>query len=408
MLPRCPGSCARQVLQGWPRRGLLSPGQPRRAYQNFVMSKALAQIEKECERFCPVPKVPPQKVAVIGAGSDVGRIACLFLKQQKVIQTLAMYDDIPDRNVLGVANDLAHIDTSPEVEAYQGRMFLRDALHDADVVLICGGCYPLPPCCNSPDRELFFYNMQFVRTITLAVAQFCPEAIVALQTPPVDCNFALCLYTLKMAGVYNRRRVLGVNAINAMRANQLFCSVTGSDPAQSSLPVICGTGRCTRVPVFSAGKAGNFPQTQTDCLTRLVREADEIIGKVKCNNEQGHLSIGFSTARFVVNIMKGLFEKPTFIDSALVEQENPEKCYNMQICASPVTVGKGGIVEYAVPTLNEAENRLLQDSKCDLEDMLNLGRCYACGDEYYLHPCKVPPCIPCPTCRARKAESKSY
>ncbi|XP_053612971.1 malate dehydrogenase-like isoform X2 [Plodia interpunctella] len=309
-----------------------------------------------------------------------------------------MYDDYPERCVLGVANDVAHIDTSTEVEAYQGKAYMRDALDDADVVLICGGCYVLPPCCCAPDREIFFQNMQLVRTTTLACAQFCPQAIIAVQTPPVDCNFALCVHTLKMAGKYNRRRVLGVNAINAMRANQLVCSITGTDPSAGSTPVVCGTGRCTRVPVFSAAKAANIPQTQLDCLIRLVREADEIICKVKSNNEQGHLSIGFATARFVVHIMKGLFEKPTFIDSALVEQNDPEKCYGMPVCATPVTVGKGGIVEYAVPILNEAEKSLLDDSKCDLEDMLKLGRCYATGDEYSLHECRFyewpcpPPC----------------
>ncbi|KAF9414541.1 hypothetical protein HW555_007615 [Spodoptera exigua] len=349
--------------------------QPSRGYKNFVLSDALAQIEKECEKFCPVPRFPPQKVTVVGAGSDVGRIACLFLKQQKLVRTLAMYDELPQNGVLGVANDIAHIDTSTEVEAYQGRMFLKDALHDADVVLICGGAYLLPPCCNTLDRQLFFQNLQHVRSATLAIAQFCPQAIVAVQTPPVDCNFALCIHTLKRARVYDKRRVLGVNAINAMRANQLFCAITGADPSKSSLPVVCGTCRCTRVPVFSAGKAGNFPQTQTDCLTRLVREADEIICKVKSNNEQGHLSIGFSTARFIVNLMKGLFEKPTFIDSALVEQADPKKCYDM---------------------------------KCDLEDMLNMGRCYATGDEYYICPCKLEcPWKECKVCKPSKQRRKA-
>ncbi|KAM3959600.1 malate dehydrogenase-like [Aphomia sociella] len=375
-------------------------------YQNFVMSETLAQIERECEKYCPVPRFPPRKVTVVGAGSDVGRITSLFLKQQKIIRTLAMYDDIAERFVLGVANDIAHIDTSTEVEAYQGRIFLRSALDNSDVVLICGGSHVVPPCCNTPDRELFFQNMQLVRTTTLAVAQFCPHAIIVVQTPPVDCNFALCVHTLKTARAYVKRRVLGVNAINAMRANQLFCALSGTDPCVASTPVICGTGRCTRVPVFSAAKAGNFPQSQIDYLTRLVREADDIVCKVKSNNEQGHLSIGFSTARFVVNIMKGLFEKPTFIDSALVEQGDPKKCYDMPYCATPVTIGKGGIVEYVVPTLNEAETSLLQDSKCDLEDMLNLGRCYALGDEYYLHPskwssCNMPSqCEECNNCSA--------
>lgn len=36
---------------------------PRAGYKNFVMSEALAQIEKDCERFCPVPRFPPQKVS---------------------------------------------------------------------------------------------------------------------------------------------------------------------------------------------------------------------------------------------------------------------------------------------------------------------------------------------------------
>ncbi|KOB70759.1 putative malate dehydrogenase, partial [Operophtera brumata] len=350
-------------------------------------------------------------VCVIGAGSDVGRIASLFLKQSKVIKILAMYDDDPERLVMGVANDLAHIDTSTEVEAYQGRVFLKSALYDSDVVLICGGCYSMPPCCFTQDRDLFFANMQFVRTITLACAQFCPQAILAIQTPP----------SLKLARVYDARRLLGVNAINAMRANQLFCSITGSDPRGASVPVICGTGRCTRQffciialgmnPEWNNSEASSLSwflkvssylaipmltllfQTQAECLTRLVREADDIICKVKSNNEQGHLSIGFSTARFVVNLMK--------------EQKDPEKCFGMEICATAVTVGKGGISEYAIPDLSGSEKKLLEYSKCDLEDMLNLGRCYALGDEYYLHPCKVctccsPPCKVCKPCEVCK------
>lgn len=75
------------------------------------------------------------------------------------------------------------------------------------------------------------------------------------------------------AHAYDKRRVLGVNAINAMRANQLFCSVTGADPSKSSLPVVCGTGRCTRVPVFSAGKADNFPQVSLNNSIQFLNVA---------------------------------------------------------------------------------------------------------------------------------------
>lgn len=68
-------------------------------------------------------------MTIIGAGTDVGTIAALFLKQQKVVKVLALYDDVPERGVVGKANDIAHIDTSTRVEVYQGRTYLKAALH---------------------------------------------------------------------------------------------------------------------------------------------------------------------------------------------------------------------------------------------------------------------------------------
>jgi hypothetical protein len=62
-------------------------------------------------------------------------------------------------------------------------------------------------------------------------------------------------------------------------------------------------------------------------------------------------------------IVLGLFEKPAFVDSALVQQADPKKSYDLDICATPLTMGKGGIVEYAIPTLNEFETKLLEESK---------------------------------------------
>ncbi|KAJ2949969.1 hypothetical protein O0L34_g11294 [Tuta absoluta] len=381
----------------------------RKGSKYYVMSNALGHLEKQCEQYMPVVPDPLQKVAVVGAGSDVGRIACLFLKLQNIVKVLAMYDDIPERKVVAHANDLAHIDSSTCVEAYQGRPFLKNALDNADVVLICGGHYNGPPCYCIPDHEIFSYNQSFVRTVSLACAYFCPKAIVCIQVPPVDCNFNLCRYTMDQHNAYNRRRVLGVNAINAMRANQLYCALADIDPHKNFTPVVCGASRCTRVPVFS-----NNPQyvcvdcEQIDFITRLVREADELIGRVKSNNEWGHLSIGFSTARFVTQVMQGLFAGNAFVDSALVEQEDPEKAYGLEVCASPVRMGPHGISEYLIPQLNEKELELLEYSKWDFEDLLELGRCYAVGDEYHPAPCKCyfpDPPPECPECKPVKASS---
>lgn len=67
-------------------------------------------------------------MAVYGAGSDVGRITSLCLKMQSGIKQMSMYDDVTKHHVIGVANDIAHIDTSCAIEAYQGRKYLTRAL----------------------------------------------------------------------------------------------------------------------------------------------------------------------------------------------------------------------------------------------------------------------------------------
>lgn len=68
------------------------------------------------------------------------------------------------------------------------------SIQNADVVLICGGAYILPPYCNMLDRDLFYQNMPFVRSAALACAEFAQHAIVAVQTPPVDANLTLVKY----------------------------------------------------------------------------------------------------------------------------------------------------------------------------------------------------------------------
>lgn len=57
------------------------------------------------------------QVTILGAGSEVGMVASFMLKQQAIVHYVAMYDECAC--VLGAATDLAHIDTSAGVEAYQ-------------------------------------------------------------------------------------------------------------------------------------------------------------------------------------------------------------------------------------------------------------------------------------------------
>ncbi|XP_026315888.1 malate dehydrogenase, mitochondrial-like [Hyposmocoma kahamanoa] len=400
-------SCRRRLLQA-----TLPQVTTKLGYKNYVMSDALAQMEMYCESLKCAAPIRKRKVTVYGAGSDVGRIVTLCLKMQSAVKQLSLYDDVAKHHVIGVANDIAHIDTNCAVDAYQGRTYLKKALTDADVVVICGGRYVMPPCCNILDRDLFFQNLQHVRTAVIGCAMFAPNALIAVQTPPVDCNFTLCKYILDQYHIYNPKKLLGVNAVNSMRAGQMLATKANIQAGDAHVPIVGGTGRVTRVPVYSGTTYFHCVSPEDyDCMIRLVREADDLICCVKCNNEQGHLSIGYATARFATNCLKGLYEKPTMAESALVEIEDPSSCYGLKYCSVPITIGDTGIVKYHIPKLNPPELELLKDSQHDLEDMLEMGRCNAVGDEYIENlpnpkqPCYIPMACPVGTPCKNKADA---
>ncbi|XP_026462675.1 malate dehydrogenase, mitochondrial-like [Ctenocephalides felis] len=323
---------------------------------------------------CPPPKPPPYvKVTVTGAASGCGRYCALMLKQCPLIDELALHDD-KGCGLPAVALDLSHIDTRTTITAYEGPAKLKAAVKKADIVATCSG---LPPNSHLTDIQLFELNASVVHKIALHCAEVCPRAMFCVITSPVTCLVPMVSEVYKKHCVYDPRRIFGVTSVSSMRANTLVSMVTGAKPSEVSIPLYGGYGRTLTVPVLSSDQSCcRFPPGQVDCLTKLIRDADDTICNMKNFKGAADLSQGFAAARFIVNIVKGIRVGPTCVDGAFVRQTIPDIAKIAPYLNTQVDVDCKGVVEYAPPTLSQQEQKMIDESRAELLYLIKTGESY--------------------------------
>lgn len=139
------------------------------------------------------------KVAVLGAAGGIGQPLSLLLKElSTTITHLALYDIAN----MGMAVDLAHINTAPKVSGHSGDGQLEECLRGAQVVVIPAGV-PRKPGMTRDD--LFNVNASIVYKLTKACASVCPEAHFLIITNPVNSTVPIARETLLACGVANPR-----------------------------------------------------------------------------------------------------------------------------------------------------------------------------------------------------------
>ncbi|GFH16729.1 malate dehydrogenase, chloroplastic, partial [Haematococcus lacustris] len=121
--------------------------------------------------------VEARKVALLGAGGGIGQPLALLLK----------------------------------VAAYTGPDQLAACLKGAELVVIPAGV-PRKPGMTRDD--LFNVNAGIVKALVEAVAKNSPSAIIEIVTNPVNSTVPIAAETLKKAGCYDPRKVLGVTTLD--------------------------------------------------------------------------------------------------------------------------------------------------------------------------------------------------
>ncbi|KAL4426044.1 hypothetical protein ABPG77_007840 [Micractinium sp. CCAP 211/92] len=302
--------------------------------------------------------IEAKKVAVLGAAGGIGQPLSLLLKMNRLVTELSLYDIA---NVAGVAADLSHCNTPTQVKAYTGAEQLGAALEGCELVIIPAGV-PRKPGMTRDD--LFNINAGIVKTLCEAVAQHCPNAVLNIISNPVNSTVPICAEVLKKAGVYDKRKVMGVTTLDVVRANTFVAEARGLDTRDVDVPVIGGHAGETILPLLSQATpkvSPAFSPEELEKLTVRIQNAGTEVVEAKAGAGSATLSMAYAGARMAESVLLGLNGEPgveecTYVESSLVP--------GFQYFASKVRLGPNGVEEILpLPALSEFEQQGLEKMK---------------------------------------------
>jgi malate dehydrogenase len=308
---------------------------------------------------------PGFKVAVLGAAGGIGQPLSLLLKIHPLVSTLHLYDVF---NTPGVVADLSHTNTSAVVRGFLGKEQLGPALDGMDLVIIPAGV-PRKPGMTRDD--LFKINAGIVHTLIEGVAKHCPRAIINIISNPVNSTVPIAAEVLKLAGVYDPKRLFGVTTLDVVRANTFVAEVIGVDPKAVDVPVVGGHAGITILPILSQVKPQfSFTKKEVDYLTNRIQNGGTEVVEAKAGTGSATLSMAYAAAKFGEACLRAMQGESEIIECAYVACEVTE----LPFFATKVKIGRTGVEEiFPLGPLNDYEREGLEKLKSELHDSIQKG-----------------------------------
>lgn len=303
------------------------------------------------------------KVAVLGAAGGIGQPLSLLLTGNPLVTELSLFDV---KGAAGVAADLSHIPTGVRVKGH-GADDVEMAVHCADLVLIPAGV-PRKPGMTRDD--LFNTNAGIVKNLLQHVASAAPKASVGIITNPVNSTLPIAAEVLKIAGVYDPRRVFGVTSLDLSRARTFVAEVTKDKQwIQKTVPVVGGHSGHTIVPLLSA--IPGLSEEQVKALTHRIQFGGDEVVKAKDGAGSATLSMAKAAADFASAVLRAKSGEKGVELYAMVESPLYPSC---SFFSSKLDMGKDGVEKvHALPSLNAFEKKLLEDCLKELEGNIAKG-----------------------------------
>jgi len=305
------------------------------------------------------------KVAVCGASGGIGQPLSLLLKQSPLITELSLYDIV---HTPGVAADLSHIETRCKVTGYVGPDQVKDAVRNADIVIIPAGV-PRKPGMTRDD--LFNTNASIVRDLAVACAEACPKALIGIISNPVNSTVPIASEVFKKAGVYDANRIFGVSTLDVVRANTFIAEAKGLDPTKVNIPVIGGHSGVTIMPLISqATPKVTFTPDELKAITERIQDAGTEVVKAKAGAGSATLSMAYAGARFCFSLIRAIQGDDHVVECTYVRSDVTEAKY----FATPCKLGPNGIKEnLGLGTLSDYEKGLLAAALPELKQNIEKG-----------------------------------
>lgn len=267
----------------------------------------------------------------------------------------------------GVAADLSHINTPSKVTGFQGNEQMKDALKNADVIIVPAGV-PRKPGMTRDD--LFNINAGIVKGIAEGAAQVAPNASLLIISNPVNSTVPIVAEVLKAAGTYNKSKLFGVTTLDVVRANTFVAENQGIDVKDLDVPVIGGHAGVTILPLLSQIKGAKFSKEDKEQLThRIMFGGDEVV-KAKAGGGSATLSMAYAGWAFAEKVLRAAKGEKGIIAYSYVD--NPQA--PTSFFASPVELGKDGISKiHPLPQMDDFEKQKLEAAIPELKSAISKG-----------------------------------
>jgi len=284
------------------------------------------------------------KVAVLGAAGGIGQPLSLLCKLSNEVDELSCYDVV---GTPGLAADLSHIPTkanttgllpSPQSWPFKPNDGLANALTGANVVIIPAGV-PRKPGMTRDD--LFNTNASIVKSLVEGCAEFCPDAILAIISNPVNSTVPIAAEVLKKKGVYDKNKLCGVTTLDVLRANTFLAENQNCHPKDVNVTVIGGHAGTTILPLFSQVRGLQIDHEDINALTVRTQFGGDEVVQAKAGSGSATLSMAYAGYLFTQNLLKAMKGEHKITQCAYVESD----LTGVSFFAGPCRFGERGVEE---------------------------------------------------------------
>ncbi|KAK0578150.1 hypothetical protein LWI29_005970 [Acer saccharum] len=309
---------------------------------------------------------PERKVVILGAAGGIGQPLSLLMKLNPLVSSLSLYDIA---NTPGVAADVSHINSRAQVAGYAGEEQLGQALEGSDIVIIPAGV-PRKPGMTRDD--LFNINAGIVKSLCIAIAKYCPNALVNMISNPVNSTVPIAAEVFKKAGTYDEKKLFGVTTLDVVRAKTFYAGKAKVPVAEVNVPVVGGHAGVTILPLFSQAtpKSNSLGDEDIKALTKRTQDGGTEVVEAKAGKGSATLSMAYAGAVFADACLKGLNGVPDIVECSYVQSTITE----LPFFASKVRLGKNGVEEVlGLGPLSDYEKEGLESLKPELKSSIEKG-----------------------------------
>jgi malate dehydrogenase len=207
-----------------------------------------------------------------------------------------------------------------------------------------------------------------------ACAEFCPDAVLAIISNPVNSTVPIAAEVLKKKGVYDSRKVCGVTTLDVCRANTFVGTAMNKHPKDINVPVIGGHAGITILPLYSQVEGFNPSQEDLEALTVRTQFGGDEVVQAKAGAGSATLSMAYAGYVFTENVLRAMDGADDVVQCAYVESSLTDAAY----FASPCKFGKDGIEEVmGYGEISAYEQAWLDKLVPDLKKQIEKGIDYA-------------------------------